>query len=1037
MRLAVLQLSDIHFQPTKKFVMNRLTKVVEAITAADLDWDHMLVVFSGDIAFSGKKAEFDLAAAFASGLKAEIHRRKANCILKMVAVPGNHDCDFTNPDNVTREILLPVIRQNIKSLSGTEKPLEHLLSVQSEFEIFNSSLSDDQPQRKLSDRAVQVFKFFFGETAVRVTLLNTAIACQRHMNKAESDQGKLFIPIHLTRESNTSEDEVYSITVLHHPTNWLESNNSVETRHFLAATSDLVLLGHQHEEDAEAKETLKEEKYLQVRAAALQGEFGSESGFNLIVSDTEKSEEEIIQLIWLTDHYSVRERKVWLKANSQRALHRQFVLADQTRESLNDPGTGFTHPRKKKLRLEDIYVPPRLQDVFGSHNKNLGTYDDIDRAPEELLTELELTILIGEGRSGKTTLAKRAFLQLYEGKDGIVPIFLGGDEVNSSHLNIAKLWKLVEREFRSQYDDKSLAKFSQLDRSLRAVIVDKWQSSELNEVGRKELLEHLSRSFGRILLLTEATLKLDKAEIYTGSFADKGQFAAYRIAPFGHLLRASLIRKWLMIGREKTLSSETLHDEVHRAELILNTVLGRSLLPSFPFFLLSLLQIDQSTKTSNHANGSYGYLYDSLITMALAEVSQQATEVDVYYTVLGRFAWQLHRNSRTGLSATEFTAVLVQYGQEYKALFEASDIKNRLLRASILVYQDGEYSFRYKYIYYFFMARFLADQMKTPEYAAASRTSMLKIADNIENEENANIVIFLIYLTRDADLIAKLLSDARALFAGFPMFDAEAHVAFLAPAVQQMLTKEAVIVDATPEQNRDEERRARDREEHEDESQEQPERGPNTQFIRSIKSIDILGQIVRNFPGSMPGKLKVEITSEVYRLGLRVLGSIISRIEANEDEFRGFLRRAIRGSLRSVPEREFEDDAIDKRVDRVVVLYLDIIVVSLFKNITAAVGSSQLKPTYDEVKEGLGNTPAVNLIDLSIGLDHGLSFPKSQILTLNEDFQKKWFARILLRHLVANHFRMFHVDRSAALTVASKIGISMKSPQIIARLAAK
>ena len=770
-----------------------------------------------------------------------------------------------------------------------------------------------------------------------------------------------------------------------------------------------------------------------MRAAALQDPLASASGFNLIVADLNLNEEEISQFTWSGNYYALENRRVWSKTRAQRAIHRQFTLLPSFLEELNDPGTGFTHPRKKRISIDDIYVTPKLSRIIGSGKKQRNE-DELEPATAGL-GDVELSIVIGESKSGKTTLAKRLFLHHYEGKQGIVPLLLSGHDITTSHLASARLWKLVEKVFASQYDPGSLERFSQLDRSLRFIIVDKWQSCELNEAARAEVVEELARLSSRLVFFADETFKIDKAEVYTGPFSDRGEFVAAKILPFGHVLRAALIKKWLVIGREKTLTAESLHDQLYRAESIVNTVLGRSLLPSFPFFLLSLLQIDQSLKTSNHVNGSYGYLYDSLITMALAEVSQQATEVDVYYTVLGKFAWSLHRANRTGLGVAEFTSVLTDYADEYKAAFEPADIKNRLLRANILVYQEDEYSFRYQYIYYFFMARYLADQMKTPEYAAESRAAMLRIADGIELEENANIVIFLIYLTRDADLIAKLLLDAKSLFADADMFDADTHVAFLAPAVQQLLSKETLVVDRTPEENREEERKSKDQEEAFVESEE--EERAQSEFAKAVKSIGILGQIVRNFPGSMPGKLKVEITSEVYRLGLRLLGSVIGAVAADEERFRNFLRRAVRGSLRDAPERKLSDEFIEKRVDKIVVLYLDLISISVLKIVTSAVGSAQLKPTYDQVRSALGSTAAVNLIDLSIGLDHGTEFPKGKILELNEELQKKWFAHLMLRRLVANHFRMFHVDRISALKVASKIGISMTSPEIVAQLAIK
>ena len=108
---------------------------------------------------------------------------------------------------------------------------------------------------------------------VRVNLINSAIFCQHRPGAAserETDQGRLFFPVHFFAQDyrepcNTS---CYAITVLHHPENWFESNNSVELRHFIRNISDLVLTGHQHENDAKSEEAITSEMPCRESACA-------------------------------------------------------------------------------------------------------------------------------------------------------------------------------------------------------------------------------------------------------------------------------------------------------------------------------------------------------------------------------------------------------------------------------------------------------------------------------------------------------------------------------------------------------------------------------------------------------------------------------------------------------------------------------------------------------------------------------------------------------------------------------------------------
>jgi hypothetical protein len=118
----------------------------------------------------------------------------------------------------------------------------------------------------------------------------------------DTDQGKLVLPVNLLFANQPTSD-VYSIAALHHPLNWLESNNSVEVRHRLSASFDLILTGHQHEEDAASQEWISKDKNLWVSAAALQDSLGSYSGFNLIEVDLDTLRETVTQYKWSATLY--------------------------------------------------------------------------------------------------------------------------------------------------------------------------------------------------------------------------------------------------------------------------------------------------------------------------------------------------------------------------------------------------------------------------------------------------------------------------------------------------------------------------------------------------------------------------------------------------------------------------------------------------------------------------------------------------------------------------------------------------------------
>jgi hypothetical protein len=94
------------------------------------------------------------------------------------------------------------------------------------------------------------------------------------------------------------------------------------------------------------------------------------------------------------------------------------------------------------------------------------------------------------------------------------------------------------------------------------------------------------------------------------------------IRPLGHLKRQQLLQRWFELGDEpggESIEEVEIGYKVLEVERTINTVLGRKLLPSYPVFVLSLLQILESGKSLNTITGSYGYIYETLIASALAK----------------------------------------------------------------------------------------------------------------------------------------------------------------------------------------------------------------------------------------------------------------------------------------------------------------------------------------------------------------------------------------------------------------------------------
>jgi len=208
--------------------------------------------------------------------------------------------------------------------------------------------------------------------------------------------------------------------------------------------------------------------------------------------------------------------------------------------------------------------------------------------------------------------------------------------------------------------------------------------------------------------------------------ADASAFGSYyqcEIMPLGHYLRGKLITHWVSLETGDGFDQADLIREIDIREKLISTLLGTQLLPSFPIFVLGMLQAIEASKNLNTASGSYGELYEALITDRFRIVSGRATEVGTKYVFVARMAYYMFVRSQIALSYEDVAEVSRQYFAQFAMLMEPSKILTELEEAQVLYRINGHYRFRYPYYYHFFVARYFRDNIGDRRKAPGSARS--------------------------------------------------------------------------------------------------------------------------------------------------------------------------------------------------------------------------------------------------------------------------------------------------------------------------
>jgi len=304
MRLALLHISDIHFKHDKEnLALDKAPKIKAALQSVTPDLDACFIVITGDVAYSGKKAEYKIAQKFFSELRELIQGINPSLKVESVFVPGNHDCDFERESDV-RPLAMSNMQSLVEKLDPSGNTAKECLDVQDEFFKFEAGFKNN-PEIPKDKRLYYERSSEIGGKTIKFNCYNTA-----WVSRIPEPPGQLVYPTHIAVASSKAENNHdIEISIMHHPHNWLEPNNGSTLKKHLHRTSDIILTGHEHETDAYLRMHISGEDVFYTEGAALQEHKGTRSGFNIILIDLEGSRQKVFQFEWKNDQYVPRRQE--------------------------------------------------------------------------------------------------------------------------------------------------------------------------------------------------------------------------------------------------------------------------------------------------------------------------------------------------------------------------------------------------------------------------------------------------------------------------------------------------------------------------------------------------------------------------------------------------------------------------------------------------------------------------------------------------------------------------------------------------------
>ena len=477
--------------------------------------------------------------------------------------------------------------------------------------------------------------------------------------------------------------------------------------------------------------------------------------------------------------------------------------------------------------------------------------------------------------------------------------------------------------------------------------------------------------------------------------------------------------KWYDVNREYIANPDELARKVGRAEKLIDEILGRSYLPSYPIFILTILQgFDTSEPISNSA-GSYGHLYAVLITKRLAEGDKELS-LDKKLAYLVELAFHMFRSGRRELSLPESLSLFhqEQHCAQY-LLIDRKLIVKELESAGIIELFHDHYRFKYNYFYYYFVAQYFSRHIEEEQVKAC----IAKLCEQLEKEDSANIWMFLTNQSRSNFLLETILNHATKFFSSISPPQFEGDVQFLVKLYD--MVPELVYVPKTTEELRQERRKNLDEQPPNtgDQANETEETNEALRTIAKLKAalrtLEVMGQIVKNYAGSMRNDPAHQLVKQCYDLGLRIIGVIF---DVWQKAGEGFVQEVLDAVLLKEDNIQTKEE-LEKLMKQFIFFFCETASFSIIKRISHAVGTKDLNDVYERVLAENSNN-AYHLLDLSVKLD-SVGVPTGEIFDLNDKFKDNVFCGRLLAHLVIHHFYLFNTNEQTKQKICAKLGIKI------------
>ncbi|TYB30553.1 MAG: hypothetical protein FXF47_08645 [Candidatus Mcinerneyibacterium aminivorans] len=1013
MGLTLVHLGDIHFKEENNYIINNSDMFSNYLINEIDQPKKVLFLITGDISFSGKEEEYEIAHKYFKNVEKKLIQKVASLeIVDFVFVPGNHDCNF-NLSSGSRDKHVEGIKENKYNYlgEGDGSIINECCKVQKQFFEFTKYFENNY-KILYNDKLLFISKFTFKEFNIIINCLNTSWISEK------DEKSNLFFPIKKYNLSDYQENNSIRISCLHHPINW---QNPKESDHSdlikeLEENSDLILTGHEHDLEIINKKDIKKSKNTYYfRNDIFQGQDRDKGKNNYTLINYDKGTE------WNFKHIIFQDG--FYKESQNETLNilpfREIKIREQFYNELNKLEFKLKHPNYRgEINLDDIFIYPHC-DIY---NEN---YEIIRKGKvKEILNKKNYLYIIGEEQIGKTALLDKYFVNKYE--DGYYPLILKGRD-----LKHRKIEKLIKKSFKNQYID-DIGKYKSLKIGKKILLIDNLDKSKLSPQKIDQILSKMQDWFLKIVITVSNEYFYKKYSKKKHSMVLE-DFYHIKLLPFGYEKRNELIKKWLKLGNDDIeIEKKKYINKIEKMEDKLNNILLEGTVPYYPIFILNILQTI-GLKDTDIKLTSYGYCYNQLIKNAIKD-EILPDKIDGIMNFLSHFAYHLYEKDTKKLSYKEMKNFFSTYENEYNLPINNNKLLKLLVDTKILSKKNNSYLFNYKYIYYFFVGRYFARNINKNNI----EDKIIKMCDNLYNQENANILIFITHFTDNDFILNELIKNLKGLFDDYNVESLEKQNTVFFDDLFSKIPKLIIEEKKDVFKNRTKALKDKDKIENikkkDNKSKEIKKDETFYNINKVIKIIEIIGQIFKNRHSSLKKNKIKKLFKASCNTGLQLLNFLLSQLKNDFDLLSNKISKIIKDKKeyneKVKSEEDINNEKIKSHVENFLLLIGYIESYGILMNITLSLGHSELVDVFGEVLEK-EEYPSYDIIKMLTIMYFDNYIPFKLLKDFKNKHQKNLFVMRIIKELVVRYEYLHSVNYQERQKIADILKIKVEDQRKI------